>query len=606
MARKFFQNKELEPDEIFLDSKNLPGFEQERFEGRLEFPISVRTFWYLGLVLAMVFGLFFYRLFDLQVSRAPVLKARAEANHLKILPLWPKRGRILDRRGVVLADNDSAFRLVRDNGEVLEDFSDWQTLEESRKKYQEPLLRVEAYSSRRYPEGESFAHVLGYLGYLSPEEVGQVASFEVSKLVGRSGLEEVYEKYLTGRVGSKLTEVNSEGEIFSEAVERLPEAGDDIYLSVDARLQKRVLEEVKDLVESRGFKGGAAVLLDVQTGEILSLVSYPSFNPNILTRGGPEKEVEELLTSPKKPLFNRAVSGLYSSGSVIKPLLALAALEERVIVPEKEILSTGSLTLPNPFQPDQPSVFYDWKAHGWVDMRHAIAVSSNVYFFTIGGGFGDVSGLGVRKIQNWLEKFGFGQITGIDLGSEKAGFIPSPEWKAQTQKDDPIWRIGDTYNLSIGQGNFQVTPLQMAVFVASLANGGKILEPHILKQVKSEAKLVDEVKPLIKKTIGFEEKNLKVVQEGMRLAAEVGTAQALSGLKVKVAAKTGTAEIGSGKSVNSWFIGFFPYETPRLSLAVVLEGGNASNLVGATAASRQIIEWISIYRPELLETLQSY
>lgn len=643
MSRKKFLNKELEPDEIFLDSKNLPGFERERFEGRLEFPISASVFWYLGLAFLVTFGIFFYRLYDLQILEGPVLKARADANHLKIIPLWPERGRILDRDGKVLADNNSVFRLVLDaseldldvsspkveefleviqsrlilpslpqeiwtdislkkDGIVAADFSDWQTLEDLRKSYPILPLRLEAFSSRVYLEGEAFSHLIGYLSYLSLEEARNVVFFETNKLVGRSGIEEVYEEYLSGKVGSKLTEVDSKGETFSEVIERLPQSGEDIYLSIAAQLQKRVWSDVKNLVDGRGFKGGAAVLMDIQTGEILSLVSYPGFDPNLLTRGSPREDIESVLSSSAKPLFNRAISGLYSSGSIIKPLLALAALEEKVITPEKEILSMGSLILPNPFNPEEPSIFYDWKAHGWVDMRHAIAVSSNVYFFTVGGGFGDIQGLGISRIQKWLQKFGFGEKTSIDLGGEKEGFVPSPEWKARTQKEDPSWRIGDTYNLSIGQGNFQVTPLQMAIFSASLANGGEILEPYLVKEVRDGEEIIYKNKKNIRKIAAVSEENLRVIQEGMKMASEFGTAQALSGLNVNVAAKTGTAEIGSGKNVNSWFIGYLPYEKPKIAMAIVLESGNASNLVGATAAARQIIEWILIYRPELLDT----
>jgi len=620
------RNKDLEPDEIFMDSKNLPGFERERLEGRLEFPIPSGIMRYLGLLLIMIFGFFAYRLYDLQVAQGTALKARAEGNHLKILPLWPERGKIYDRRGTLLADNNSAFRLVLDASElnsgeksdeveeflkdkkiekrggdiVISDFSDWQVLEDLRKEYSELPLRLESFSSRSYLLGKASSHLVGYLGYLPPEEAQKVNSFEINKLVGRDGVESIYEKYLSGETGSKLTEINSKGETFSEIIQELPENGRDLYLSIDADLQKRVYEDIKAVVDERGFRGGGAVLMDANTGEVLSLISYPGFDPNILTRGGPKNEIDAMLSSESRPLFNRAISGLYSSGSIIKPLYALAALEEKIVTPEKEILSTGKLVLPNPFNPDAPSIFYDWKAHGWVDMRHAIAVSSNVYFYTIGGGFEDIKGLGVARIQEWLRKFAFGTKTGIDLFGEKEGFVPSPEWKAETQKDDPIWRVGDTYNLSIGQGNFQVTPARMAVFAAAIANGGKIIEPHVLKEVKDGDKMVYSAGPKVHEVVAVSPENLKVIREGMHLASKIGTAQALSGLNIEVGAKTGTAEIGSGKSVNSWFMGYFPYDKPRIAMAVVLEGGNSTNLVGATAATRQIIEWILVYRPDLL------
>ncbi|OGF51655.1 penicillin-binding protein 2 [Candidatus Giovannonibacteria bacterium RIFCSPLOWO2_02_FULL_43_11b] len=634
MTRIKFSNKDIEPDEVFMDSKNLPGFERGRFEGRLEFPISSETLDYLKIVLVLVFGLFIYRLYDLQVTSGDILKTRAEANHLKILPLWPERGRILDRRGEVLAGNNSAFRLVLDSSElsddgkktlvdkllphdseqilveisfkkdniIIADSANWQTLEAIRREYRDLPLRIELFSSRFYPLGDAGAHLVGYLGKLLAKESAKVNSLEIDKLTGRSGAENIYENYLAGRIGSKLTEVDSVGGTFSEVVEKLPEAGDDVYLSIDADLQKKVYEEIKTFADDRGFRGGGAVLLDPTDGEVLSLVSYPGFDPNILTKGSPKKNIDYYLTSSSKPLFNRAISGLYSSGSIIKPLYAIAALEEGIITPEKEILSTGKLIVPNPFDPDQPSIFLDWKAHGWVDMRHAIAISSNVYFYTIGGGFGDVKGLGVTKLREWLSKFGFGEKTNIDLEGERGGFIPSPEWKAETQKEDPIWRVGDTYNLSIGQGNFQTTPVQMAVFAATIANGGKIMEPRILKEIKSGDRVIDSGKSTVRKSVNISTENLEVVREGMNLSSKIGTAQALANIDLKIAAKTGTAQIGvEKKNVNSWFIGYFPYDNPKIAMAVVLEGGSSSNLVGATAATRQIIEWILVYRPDLLK-----
>ncbi|MBI2024070.1 penicillin-binding protein 2 [Candidatus Giovannonibacteria bacterium] len=641
------QNKDLEPDEIFMDSKNLPGFERERFEGRLEFPISSQVNAYLGLLLILIFGLFFYRIYNLQILSGAVLKARAEDNRLKILPLWPERGRILDHNGALLAGNDTSFRLLLDgtrmaepekiakltkllngieektkisfdrdninkdvlaNKEdiILAEFSDWQALESLRKEYYLDLpLKLEPFLSRSYPLREAASHLVGYMGKSSADEVLRLKSFEVNKLVGRSGIEQAYDSYLSGNSGSKLTEVDSKGDIFSEIVQKIPESGNDVYLSIDAGLQKRVYKDMKAIIDDRGFRGGGAVVMDPNNGEILSMVSYPGFDPNLFTSGGPKKEIDAVLTSMAKPLFNRTVSGLYSSGSIIKPLYALAALEEGIISPEKEILSTGKLVVPNPFNPKEPSIFFDWKVHGWVDMRKAIAVSSNVYFFTVGGGFGDIKGLGVSKMRDWLTKFGFGQKTNVDVLGEKEGFIPSPEWKASTQKDDPIWRVGDTYNLSIGQGSFQVTPVQMAVFASIIANGGKILEPHVFKEVRKGEEVIFSANPKIKKTLSISENNLKVIKEGMNLGTKIGTASILAGLKLEVAAKTGTAEIGQNKkNVNSWFIGFFPYDKPTIAMAVVLEGGVYTNTVGATAAARQMIEWIDIYRPDLLNTSQ--
>lgn len=641
MPRKNFSIKELEPDEIFPDSVNLPGFERERFEGRLEHPVSGKLFGYLGVSLFLAGTFLWLSAFKLQVREGSAFRERAKANHLKAITIPAERGMILDRNGEVIGRDEASFRLVGERESLLRAESsrlklleteirrtiqapegflhtllsrkdeegerlvlarspDWQGLEEIRRAYPEFSLYLEPFFLRRYEGGESISHLAGYLGYPTAEDVKNQETLARDALLGKSGIEERYESALKGEAGSKLTEVNSQGEVLSEGQVRQAKNGRVLHLSIDKALQEKTYETLKEFAETRGFRGGALVIVSTDTGEVLTLASYPGFDPNLFTEAERLEEVSRLLNNESKPLFNRAISGLYPAGSGIKPLIALGALEENVIDPHKEILSTGSLSLANPFRPGEASIFYDWKAHGWVDMRHAIAVSSNVYFYTVGGGFGDTKGLGVSKIQTWLEKFGFGERTGIDLSSEKEGFVPGPEWKARHDREDPAWRVGDTYNLSIGQGNLQVTPLQMALFAAALANGGKVFEPHIVKTIKEGERVVYESNPTIRKRVELKAENLAVVREGMRMAVELGTAQALGGLGIKVAGKTGTAEIGSGKFVNSWFIGFFPYERPRIALALVLESGSASNLIGAPLASRKIIEWLSLHRPELM------
>ena len=409
------------------------------------------------------------------------------------------------------------------------------------------------------------------------------------------------EESLKGKIGSKLTEIDSSGEISSEAVQEPSVNGGNIYLTIDFALQKKAYESVKEIVTTRGFRGGSAIIIDVENGEVLTLVSYPGFDAEAMSRGKPRETIENILNdNASKPLFNRAISGLYASGSIFKPILAIAGLEESIITPEKKILSTKSIAIPNPYDPSNPSIFYDSRENGWVDMRRALALSSNIYFYSVGGGLGDIKGLGVKKIGEWAAKFGLGELTNIDLPEEKKGFIPGPEWKKETNKVDPIWRLGDTYNLSIGQGNVQVTPLQMAVVAAAIANGGKVLEPHILKYIKKDGEVVFETTPRVKKTISIKPENLKVVHEGMVLTTSEGTAKALGTLKFSVAAKTGTAEIDSVNRVNSWFMGFFPAEKPKYAMAVSMESGASASIVGASAAARQILEWLSIYRSELI------
>lgn len=536
-------------DEVFLDSRNIPGFEQERFEGRLEKPLGRASFLASGVVFLAIGFLLFTRIFILEGVRGEALALRAENNSFRKIPVFANRGIIYDRFKKELAWNEPAGRAYLDS----------------------PGLNV----------------LVGYVGKGSDFSAG---------FIGKQGLEKFYNSKIKGKDGVEIQEINSKEELVSANIQTASEDGENLELSIDAKLQSAVYNIIKNTAETYGFEGGAAAIIDVNNGEMFVLTSYPEYQSQTLARGEPMEEINSFLADSKKPFLNRAVSGLYAPGSIIKPLIALAALEEKVITPEKEILSTGSISIPNPFFPDKKSVFYDWRAHGWVDMRRALAVSSDVYFYTVGGGFGDVRGLGISKINSYAKLFGFGSKTNIDLDGEEIGVVPSTEAKAIFDKKDPIWRVGDTYNASIGQGDFQITPIQAAVFFAGIANEGKILKPRLTispAEEKETARILASISP----------DNFQVVKEGMKMAVQEGTASGLSGLGVEVAAKTGTAEIGSGKFVNSWLIAFFPYQKPTLALAVVMEKGRATNLVGGVFVARQIIEWLVSHRPEYLKEI---
>ncbi|MEK9209202.1 MAG: penicillin-binding transpeptidase domain-containing protein [Patescibacteria group bacterium] len=544
--RKKIKDSLITLDEIFLDSRNMPGFVKERFEGRLEKPLGQISFLASGVVFLIIGFLLFARVFILEAIKGEALALRAENNYFRKIPVFANRGIIYDRFNKELAWNESTGRAY----------------------FNSPGLNI----------------LMGYVGKGSDSLAG---------FLGKQGVEKFYNFMLKGKDGVEIQEINSKEELVSANVQTTAEDGKNLQLSVDAQFQSVVYGIIKNTAETYGFEGGAAVIMDVNDGEIFVLTSYPEYESQTLAKGEPIEKINSFLTSPQKPFLNRAVSGLYAPGSIIKPLIALAALEEKIITPEKQIFSAGSIAIPNPFFPDKESVFYDWRAHGWVDMRRALAVSSDVYFYTIGGGFGDVQGLGIGKINAYGKLFGFGSKTNIDLDGEETGAVPSAEAKAIFDKEDPAWRVGDTYNATIGQGNFQITPVQAAVFAAGLANEGKILRPHLtdLSQKNEMARTLASINP----------ENFQVVKEGMRMAVLEGTAAGLNGLGVEIAAKTGTAEIGSGKFVNSWLIGFFPYQNPRFSIAVVMEKGKATNLVGGVFVTRQIIEWMVSHRPEYFE-----
>ncbi len=404
-----------------------------------------------------------------------------------------------------------------------------------------------------------------------------------------SGVESSFDTLLHGKNGSQLEEQDARGEVTRTHIVTAPEPGGTLTLSVDAEVQDTLYRLLLAHANTMGFQGGAAVIMDVETGELLALTSFPEYDHRAFAEGS-AAAVAAANDSTRTPSLNRAVAGAYVPGSIVKPLFALAALNEKIISPEKQIYSSGALVLPNPYNPSNPSIFRDWRAHGWVDMRHAIAQSSDEYFYTIGGGFKDQKGLGIYKIDEYARMFGLASTTGIQLAGEVAGVIPTPEWKEKVFGVDDPWRIGNTYHTSIGQFGFQVTPIQMARYVAALANGGTLLTPQLQKNKAPES---------VKLT--FSPDDMKVIHEGMRLAvtSPLGTSKAENMSGITIAGKTGTAQIGTrNQFMNSWAVGFWPYENPKYAYAVLLEKAPANTLSGAAPAMAPFFEWLIAHKPE--------
>src|SRR3989344_4911959 len=545
--------KSLDPDEIFLDSSNLPSFEVERFEGRIEHALSKRSVGLVGLVFILIGLGFFSRVGYLQVARGEEYRERSNSNHLREINVYADRGLIYDRNDELLAWNDPG-------------------------------------GIRRYIREGGFAHVLGYLGLPTKDDTG----INLDEKLGKAGVEKMSNSILQGEAGLKIEEVNARGEVTSESVEHPPAPGESLKLSIDSRLQARLSSQIKEIAQARGFTGGSGVLVDVNTGEILVLTSYPEYDPEVLSLGSDNEAITKILGDKNTPFLDRATEGLYTPGSIIKPYMALAALQEKIITPEHEIESTGSISIPNPYDPDTVSVFKDNKAHGFVNMRDALSVSSNVYFYELGGGYKDQKGLGISRIEKYVSMFGFGTTTNLFSSQEPAGTIPSPKWKAKMFDGEP-WRIGDTYHTSIGQYGYQVTPLQMAMAISVVANGGVLRKASIF--------MYDEHRASVHYTLPIDASHYKVVREGMRqgVTSPKGTAKALSIPGLAIAAKTGTAELDAAKLyVNSWVTGFFPFENPKYAFAVIMEHGPSNNIVGAGAAMRGLLEWMQIYTPEYL------
>lgn len=562
MWRKIFRRKqkvrEIFPDEILLDARNMPDFNKDQFEGEFDKPITLNTIRMVGALSFLILALFLFKSWNLEIGNGGHFAKLSEQNRLRNTPIFATRGVIYDRNGIPLAWNESASSL---NDDV---------------------------PKRVYIDDKSTSHLLGYVQYPTKDSSG---FYYREDFIGISGIEKALDNQIRGKNGVNIIETDVSNKIVSANTINKAQSGQNINLSIDFEINKALYNAISDVVNRAGFAGGAGVITDVNTGEVMALVNYPSFDSNIMSYGTDSKLIHSWINDKNKPFLNRAIDGLYTPGSIVKTIIAFGALEEKIISPDKQIVSEGLISVPNDYDPKIFSIFRDWKAHGPTDMRHALSVSSDVYFYSIGGGYKEQDGLGISRIDKYMLLFGIGEKVDqiLSLNSPK-GVIPTPEWKQKTFNES--WRLGNTYHTSIGQYGFQVSPLHMVRAVSAIATKGKLINPVFIK---------DEVGSLFR-NIEAEENTWKVLHEGMRLAVTEGTAKSLFTSNVEVAAKSGTAELGVSKeNVNSWMIGFFPYENPKYAFAVVLEKGSVHNLVGSGVAFRQFLDWVAINRPDFLK-----
>ena len=618
MARK--QKLRVELEEILSDTVR-----KERPVERLEWPPAVSRLVLATVIIFMMLGLFAVRVFQLTVVRGSFFSSRAEAARERLFPIIPFRGAVFDRSGKPLVVNEPGITvyldplfLPADAGAQAQVFD---TLAQMLAKDPADIsaalgehgaradllelasgvdaatavelslknirgVRVEQSFVRSIYDPDLFSHIIGYLGVLSPDANARVIS---GLRVGQSGVEASYNEALQGKVGERLVVVDASGHARSEKTAHEALVGNDLVLTIDTDLT-RVLHDALEAQRRRvKASAAAAVALDPKTGEILALASLPSVNADRLNRGVSQAEFGKFLNDPNQPFLNRAVAGLYPSGSTIKPFIAVAALAEKVISPARNIFVTGSITVPSVYDPAVTYTFPDWKAHGWVDMVDAIAVSSNVYFYTVGGGFEGIQGLGVDRLSQWLSRFGFGSLLGVDLPGELSGRVPTPQWKREVKNEQ--WFIGDTYNLSIGQGDFAVTPLQLAAATAAVANGGTLWQPHIMQRIQDPfGGAVQEFTPKELAKISAAPEVFDTVRLGMRMsvASPKGTNRSMAGLPLKVAAKTGTAQAPREK-LHAWVTAFAPYEDPQIVLAIVIEEGGQGTV--ATEVAKEVLAW---------------
>ncbi len=544
--KKTYSHLEIHPDEVLLDSRNIPEFNVHQMEGVIEQHIPRSNFIALSVMLFVFACIIIGQLFNLQVSHGEEFFVKSEHNRLSRVPLFADRGVVYDRNG-----NELIWNSVVD--------------EET------------PYSLRQYIVNPGFSHLLGYVDYPAKDSSG---NYWRTDYEAKDGIEKWMNETLQPIHGYTLVEKNALSGVESDAIIQNPISGMNLSLSIDADVQSALAESLQFMITEYGYMAGAATVMDIYTGEMIALVSMPEYSSDVLANSKDPEKISAYFRDPGKPFLNRVVSGLYTPGSIVKPFLALGALAEDIIEPSKVIVSTGSIEIPNPYFPDKPSIFKDWKAHGAVDLRDAIAVSSNIYFYALGGGYKDQVGLGIDRIEKYVRMFGIGEKTGIAMPGEIMGSVPNPKWKTERFAGDP-WRLGDTYHTAIGQYGFQVTPIQMVRATAGLARRGVLVEPTLIHNQVAKEKVL----PFIHND------DYQVIHEAMRQTVTDGTARLLNLPNTSLTAKTGTAEIGTQKKfVNSWLIGFFPFKDPRYAFTVTLEKGPAGGVVpNATFAMQKAL-----------------
>ena len=551
------RKEEVSYDEIFLDSTNVSSFNMGRMEGRMELPITKRNVYVVAFLFGLVALWFFGKLFSLQVIHGAEYRAQSERNRMDAGVIIAERGVIYDRNGEMLAWNE-------------EDYTD------------SYLFPVRAYTDRL-----GLGQLIGYVSYPLKDDRG---FYYRTEYVGRNGVESSFNTLLAGKNGEQIIEADALGSVIAEHAIKSPTPGTGITLSLDAELSEAMYNIIATSSIQSGSRSGAGAIMNVHTGEIIAMTSYPSYDPEVMADGDDVELIKQYNEDERFPFLNKVVAGAYTPGSIVKPFVAYAALAENVISPNKTIVSTGEIVIPNPYNPSNPSIFRDWRAHGKMTMREAIAFSSNVYFYIISGGFLDQDGLGITKMHEYFALFGFGTETGIDLANEQRGTVPNPAWKQELFADD--WRLGDTYFTSIGQYGWQTTPIQMLAAYGALANGGKLFVPHVVK---------DEVGQY--QDLGLDQAALAIVQEGMRMTVNTdgGTARSLERKDVAVAAKSGTAELDFAKArLNTWAAGYWPYEEPEYAFIMLMENAPYENSLGGTRLMGDVVAWMAEHRPSYL------
>jgi penicillin-binding protein 2 len=593
----------------------------------------------LGLVALLVFAALSIQLTRMQLLDPTLAPELASGDQPRVVEAEPPRGLIYDRNGLPLVRNVPRYvlRLIpaalpeatADRTQVLVQIqrqtgvplADLERISTSGIAAVDPLVPIElhevdtaleaielrtataalpgidvvAIPKRVYEGGELLAHILGHVGAIDAVEVEQYldVGYPLDAFVGRSGLEEVYEDALRGEPARRLVVADPTGRELGELGRVAAQPGADLVLSIDLGLQTAVSAALADQIQAglppvRAGQAppdlaGAAVVIDVATGEVLAQVSLPSFDAN-LPSSGDEAEITALLADPTRPLVDRSYMEAHPPGSTFKTLVAYAALEEGIATPQTRITSTGQLVVRDEYDPSKTYIFRDWAAHGTTDLYWGLARSSDVYFYYLSGGFRrngvtEFEGLGADRLADYATRAGLGSTTGLDLLGETGGLVPNSTWK-ETVVGEP-WYLGDTYTFGIGQGYLTASPMQMAVWTAAIANDGLVLEPRLVRGFQRDG-VLSELSPVVTHELANTGDSLAVIREAMRITAGPGgTASRGQPPGLIIGGKTGTAEFGpkladGGYDSHAWYIGFAPFDDPQIAVAVYVEYGVGS------------------------------
>jgi penicillin-binding protein 2 len=591
---------------------------------------------YFGLLVVFLFGVLSLQLARMQLVNGEEYERRAQTNRLRLETLLPSRGLVYDASGRPLVENVPSYAAAvvaadvpegRESvisvalqeltgvpaGQILDKITERQqsndpftpavikdnltqeTAFRLREKLADlPGVRVVVEPKRRYLDGEMFSHILGFVGPVYEEDYAALApaGYQLNDRVGKAGIEYTYESLLRGQIGSQAVETDASGREINVLDSTPATPGLNVVLSIDSELQRNV-ERI--LRESMGSSlNAAACIIDVHTGDILAMVSLPNYDSNLFSGQVNDAALDRIAKDPGKPMLNHVISEMYPPGSTFKQITGLASLQEGIATAGTQITSYGSIQVTNEYDPNIVYTFRDWRSDlGTMNFYRGLAMSSDVYFYYLAGGYSEngkqlFKGLGANKLAEWSRRFGLGEPTGVDLPGESEGLVPDPRWKEETLGEG--WLLGDSYNFGIGQGYVGATPLQMLLVTAAIANGGEVLAPHVVKELRDEeGNVIDIARQETKRNLNIDQRNIDIMREAMRQAVADGSAFTAQVRNVQVAGKTGTAEFGeqlaNGRyKEHGWFTGFAPFNDPEVAVVVFHEQGNGAGTAAPTAA----------------------